>query len=208
MRTMIMLRAMLALAATAMAGQIATGIHLQEVHFTGDTRLDGLDLKKCASDLKSQNYKGANWTDDLVGRVQTQCLVDKGYFKAAVQASSQQLADKNHTHQFAVTFHIDPGPRYHLGQITFKGNQAIADTKVLRDLFPTTDGSILDRKAIANGLENLRYAYEELGYINFTSVPTPRIDEDEKLVYFDIDVDEGKTFYISSIDVLGADPRV
>jgi outer membrane protein insertion porin family len=78
----------------------------------------------------------------------------------------------------------------------------------LRDLFPTTDGSILDRNAIANGLENLRYAYGELGYINFTSVPTPRIDEDKKLVYFDIDADEGKTFYISSIDVLGADPQV
>jgi outer membrane translocation and assembly module TamA len=208
MRTRIVLRTVLALAATAMAGQIATGIHLQEVLFTGDTRLDGLDLKKCGSDLKSQIYEGANWTDDLVGRVQTQCLVDKGYFKAAVQASSQQLPDKNHTHQFVVTFHIDPGPRYHLGQITFKGNHAIADTKALRNLFPTTDGSILDRKAIANGLENLRYAYEELGYINFTSVPTPRIDEDKKLVYFDIDVDEGKTFYISSVDVLGADARV
>jgi outer membrane protein insertion porin family len=134
--------------------------------------------------------------------------VDKGYFQAAVQASTQQLADKNYTHQFVVTFHIAPGPRYHLGQITFKGNRAIADTKALRDLFPTKDGSILDRKAIASGLENLRYAYGELGYINFTSVPTPRIDEDKKLVYFDIDVDEGKTFYISSIDVVGADPRV
>lgn len=203
-----MLRTMLALAATAMAGQIATGIHLQEVYFTGDTRLDGLDLKKCASDLKSQIYEGANWTDDLVGRVQTQCLVDKGYFKAAVQASSQQLPDKKHTHQFVITFHIDSGPRYHLGQITFKGNHAIADTKALRDLFPTTDGSILDRKAIAKGLENLRYAYQELGYINFTSVPTPRTDEDKKLVYFDIDVDEGKKFYISRIDILGADPQV
>jgi hypothetical protein len=55
-----MLRTMMALVATAMVGQIATGIQLQEVHFTGDTRLDGLDLKKCASDLKSQIYEGAN----------------------------------------------------------------------------------------------------------------------------------------------------
>lgn len=203
-----MLRTMLTLAATAMVGQIATGIHLQGIHFTGDTRLEGLDLKKCASDLKSQIYEGANWTDYLVGRVQTQCLVDKGYFKAAVKASRQQLPDKNYTHQFVLTFHIDSGPRYRLGQVTFKGNRAIADTKALRGLFPTKDGSILDRKAIAKGLENLRYAYQELGYINFTSVPTPRSDEDKKLVYFDIDVDEGKKFYISSIDILGADPQV
>jgi outer membrane protein insertion porin family len=199
---------MLALAATAMAGQIATGIHLQEVHFRGDTRLDGVDLEKCAIDLKSQIYEGANWTDYLVGRVQTQCLVDKGYFKAAVKASTQQLPDKNHTHQFVVTFHVDSGPRYRLGHITFKGNRAIADTKSLRDLFPIKDGSILDRKAIANGLENLRYVYEEMGYINFTSIPTPSFDDAKKLGFFALDVDEGKRFYISSIDILGADPQV
>jgi hypothetical protein len=51
------LRTMLALAATATAGQIATGIQLQGIHFTGDTRLDGLDLKKRASDLQSQITK-------------------------------------------------------------------------------------------------------------------------------------------------------
>lgn len=203
-----MLRAMLALAATAMAGQIATGIHLQEVRFTGDTRLDGVHLKKCASDLKSQIYEGADWTDYLVGRVQTQCLVDKGYFKAAVKASTQQLADTNYTHQFVITFDIDAGPRYRLGRITFKDNHAISDTKAMRDLFPIKDGDIFDRKAIAKGLENLRYAYEELGYINFTSIPSPTFDDAKKLGVLEVDVDEGKKFYISSIDILGADPQV
>jgi len=203
-----MLRALLALAATAMAGQIATGIHLQEVHFTGDTRLDGVHLKKCASDLKSQIYEGANWTDYLVGRVQTQCLVDKGYFKAAVKASTQQLPDRNFTHQFVITFDIDAGPRYRLGRITFKDNHAIGDTKAMRDLFPIKDGDILDGKAIAKGLENLRYAYEELGYINFTSMPSPTFDDAKKLGFLEVDVDEGKKFYISSIDILGADPQV
>ena len=53
-----MLRAMLALAATGMTAQIATSIHFQDVRFKGDTRLDGVDLKKCASDLKSQVYVG------------------------------------------------------------------------------------------------------------------------------------------------------
>jgi hypothetical protein len=205
---MIMLRAMLALAATAMAGQIATGIHLQEVHFTGDTRLDGVHLKKCASDLKSQIYEGANWPDYLVGRVQTQCLVDKGYFKAAVKASTQQLPDTNDTHQFVITFDIDAGPRYRLGRITFKDNHAISDTKAMRDLFPIKDGDIFDRKAIAEGLENLRYAYEELGYVNFTSIPSPTFDDAKKLGVLEVDMDEGKKFYISSIDILGADPQV
>jgi outer membrane translocation and assembly module TamA len=205
---MIMFRAMLALAATAMAGQIATGIHLQKVQFTGDTRLDGVHLKKCGSDLKSQIYEGAHWTDYLVGRVQTQCLLDKGYFKAAVKASTQQLPDTNYTHQFVITFDIDAGPRYRLGHIIFKDNHAIRDTKAIRDLFPIKDGDTFDPKPIAKGLENLRYTYTELGYINFTSIPSPTFDDAKKLSFLEVDVDEGKKFYISSIDILGADPQV
>lgn len=76
-----MLSAMFALAATAMAGQIATGIHLADIRFKGDTRLDGMDLQKCATDLRSQVYIGTDWTDYFVGSVQTRCLLDKGYFK-------------------------------------------------------------------------------------------------------------------------------
>lgn len=65
-----MFRVLLAFAATGVAAQIATGIHLQDVRFKGDTRLEGVDLKKCANDLKSQAYVGTDWTDYFVGTVQ------------------------------------------------------------------------------------------------------------------------------------------
>ena len=204
----VMLRTMLVLAGTGMAAQIATGIHLQDVRFKGDTRLDGVDLKKCASDLKSKVYVGTDWTDYFVGIVQTKCLLDKGYFKSAVTASTQQLPDKNSTHQFAVTFNIDAGPRYRLGRITFKGNRAISNRTALRNLFPLKDGSILDRMAIAKGLENLRYAYGEFGYINFTPVPSTTFNDEKKLAFLEIDMDEGRQFYVSSIGILGADSQV
>ncbi len=203
-----MLRAILALAATGMAAQIATGIHLQDVRFKGDTRLEGVDLKKCASDLKSKLYVGTDWSDFFVGTVETKCLLDKGYFKSVVTASTQQLPDKNNTHQFAVTFDIHAGPRYRLGHITFKGNHAISDSKALRDLFPLHDGNILDRMAIAKGLENLSDTYGELGYINFTPFPSLTFDDEKKLGFLEIDVDEGKQFYVSSIGILGADPQI
>ena len=203
-----MLRAMLVFAATGVAAQIATGIHLQDVRFKGDTRLDGVDLKKCASDLKSKVYVGTDWLDYFVGIVQAKCLLDKGYFKSAVTASTRQLQDKNCTHQFAVTFNIDAGLRYRLGRITFKGNHAISNTTALRNLFPLKDGGILDRMAIAKGLENLRYAYGEFGYINFTPVPSTTFNDEKKIAFLEIDMDEGKQFYVSSIGILGADPQV
>ena len=140
--------------------------------------------------------------------VRTRCLLDKGYVKATVKASTQQLPDSQSTNQFTITFDIDAGPRYRLGEITFKNNHAISNAKALRNLFPIKDGDIFNRKAIAKGLENLRYAYEELGYINFTSVPSPTFADEKKLGFLEIYIDEGKQFYVSRINIVGADPQV
>jgi outer membrane protein insertion porin family len=208
MRTGVMLRAMFTLAAISVAGQIATGIHIVEVRFNGDTRLDGVDLKKCAADLKSRTYVDPQWTDSLVERVKVQCLQDKGYFKATVKGSTQQLPDRHETHQFVITFDINAGPQYRLGQVTFRNNQAVTNAKALRSLFPIKDGDILEREAIVTGLENLRYAYGQMGYINFTPVPATAFDDAKKLGFLEIDVDEGTQFYVSSIDIVGADAQV
>ena len=48
-------------------------------------------------------------------------------------------------------------------------------------------------------------AYGEIGYINFTSVPDTRFDDQERLIYLGIDMDEGKQFRIGSISFSGLD---
>ena len=73
----------------------------------------------------------------------------------------------------------------------------------LRNLFPIKDGDIFDRKLLAKGLDNLREAYSEFGYINFTSVPDTRFDDEKKLIVLDIDVDEGKQFSVGRIEFQG-----
>jgi outer membrane translocation and assembly module TamA len=203
-----MLSAVFALAAISVAGQIATGIHLVEVRFNGDTRLDGVDLKKCAADLKSRIYTGPEWKDELVEHVRGDCLQEKGYSKAAVAASTRQLPDRHETHQFVITFDINAGPQYRLGRITFKNNHAVTNATALRNMFPIKDGDIFEREPLVKGLENLRYAYGELGYINFTSIPGTTFDDEKKLGFLEINVDEGKQFYVSSIDIVGADAQV
>ncbi|MGH9504535.1 MAG: POTRA domain-containing protein [Terriglobales bacterium] len=120
--------------------------------------------------------------------------------------SSSEGCTTHETHQFIVTFNVEAGPRYRLGEITFKNNHAISDPKPLRNLFPIKDGDIFDRNAIAKGLESLRYAYGGLGCINFTSVPNATFDDKKKLAVLKIDMDEGKQFHVSSIDIVGADP--
>jgi outer membrane protein insertion porin family len=109
------------------------------------------------------------------------------------------------SYRIALTVHVDAGQQYRLREITFGGNRAIIDIQALRKLFPLRDGDLLSRAAIAKGLENLRNAYLQLGYINFTSIPNTQIDEQSRTMGLRIDVDEGKQFFISGIRIVGLD---
>ncbi len=132
---------------------------------------------------------------------------EHGFFKALVQHLDIVPLDKNAVPPtVAVTAYMDEGHRYRLKEINFRNNKAITSTARLRALFPIEDGDILRTPAIRKGLERLRQAYGELGYLNFVSVPDTHIDDAHRLITLDIDVDEGGQFVVRSFDVVGADP--
>ncbi|HEY7353561.1 MAG TPA: outer membrane protein assembly factor BamA [Terriglobales bacterium] len=163
--------------------------------------------------LFAKTYDATKLEDDM--ELVREALQNRGYFKGSVGDVKTQIRDTGHKNfhiplifpgpgkSMDITVPIDEGERYKLGGITFSGNKAISNTEALRAQFAIKDGDVFNREKIAKGLENLKNAYGTQGYINFTSVPVPRIDEDKKLVYFDIDVDEGKQFSVRRIEFEG-----
>lgn len=105
----------------------------------------------------------------------------------------------------AVTAHIDEGQQSRLEGIRFRNNRAITNVAALRSLFPIKDGDIFSPDAIERGMQDLRRAYGEYGYIILSSVPTTRVHEDQLTVSVDIDLDEREQSYVSRIDVIGLD---
>jgi outer membrane protein insertion porin family len=140
---------------------------------------------------------------------------NRGYFKAGVSDPKTEIHDTGHKgvhipllqagpgKAVDITMSIEEGDQYHLGKITFKNNKAISNTAALRSLFPLKDGDIFSRDKIAKGLEALRKAYGEYGYINYTGVPSTTFDDEKKLADLEIDVDEGKQFYVRRIEFVG-----
>jgi len=140
---------------------------------------------------------------------------NRGYFKVLVQDPKTEIRDVGHQgfhipllqkgpgKVVDITMPIEEGDRYTLASISFKGNKAVPNTRALRSLFPIKDGDVFSREKIAKGLENLRKAYGELGYINFTSVPDTKFDDEKKQINLEIDVDEGKQFYVRRIEFQG-----
>jgi len=140
---------------------------------------------------------------------------NRGYFKANPGDPKTQIHDTGHTgghipllqggpgKAVDITMSIEEGERYTLGGITFKNNKAVQNVKGLRAIFPIKDGEVFSKEKVGKGLEALRKAYGQLGYINFTSIPDTRFDDDKKEIFLDIDVDEGKQFYVRRIEFQG-----
>jgi len=164
-------------------------------------------------DILSKTYDATKLEEDTE-RVRAE-FQNRGYFKVVVNEAKTNIHDTGHKgfhipllqkgagKAVDITLPIEEGDKYKLGEITFKGNKAVTNTAPLRNLFPIRDGDVFDRSKIAKGLENLGKAYGQLGYINFTSVPDTRFDDDKKLIYLDIDLDEGKQFYVRRIEFQG-----
>ncbi len=154
----------------------------------------------------------ASKLDEDTERVR-QAYRDRGYFKALTSEPITHTRDAGGINIFTLSpskgkridilMPVEEGSRYRLGGITFSGNKAVTNTKVLRAQFAQKDGEYFNATLFGKGLEQLRKAYGQLGFINFVGTPVPRIDEAKKLVYLDIEVDEGKKFYVSRIEFTG-----
>jgi outer membrane protein insertion porin family len=179
------------------------------VSLSGFLRMPVSEQNQIAASITRRTYAGS--VDQVKGEAEKRLRVEwlnRGYFKVEVNSDAHVLSSNSAGEHIALSVHVDEGAQYRLAQITFRNNRAVANVEALRALFPLNDGDIFSREAIAKGLENLRRAYGSLGYISFTSVPGTTFNEDSQTISLDIDMDEGKQFYVSSIDVIGADPKV
>lgn len=141
-------------------------------------------------------------------------LQQRGYFKATVEDPKTQLRDvtgglhipviqKRPAKVMDITIALEEGPKFKLKGITFKNYKAITNTVIMRNLFPIKDGDTFDTHMLQKGIENLRKAYGELGFINFAQVPSFDIDDEKKLIKVNIDIDEGKAYYVRRIEFQG-----
>ncbi|MGP8173898.1 MAG: outer membrane protein assembly factor BamA [Terracidiphilus sp.] len=200
-------------------------VKVGQIKFTGNQHLSGLVLRRSMKNLKpigipyslifenlfAQAFDASKLEEDTE-RVR-QAYRDKGYYNAAVEEPRTQIRDEgglnwltfrpNKGKRIDILMPIEEGDRYRLGTITFTGNKAVSNMKALRATFAVKDGDWFNATLIGKGLENLKKAYGQLGYINFGAIPKPVFDDQKKTVSLEIDIDEGKPFYISRIEFEG-----
>jgi outer membrane protein assembly factor BamA len=182
-------------------------ISVAGVTFSGFLRMPVSDQDEIAASIKEETHEAESPDNatELALEIAKNGWQNHGYFRVEANGYATTLDNSPSSRRIALSIQVDEGLQYSLGGIAFKGNRAVTNFKALRALFPIKDGDVLSKEKIAKGLENLRKAYGDLGYINFVPVPNTRFDDKKKLIYLDIDMDEGKQFYVGSINIIGLD---
>ncbi len=200
-------------------------VKVGNIHFTGNEHINALYLRRAMKNLKPIGIPYSLIFEDLFAKTYDsskleedservrQAYRDKGYANAAVEEPKTQIRDEGGLNWFTfrprkgkridILMPIEEGGRYRLGSITFTGNKAVSNTKALRGTFEIKDGDWFSATAISKGLDNLKKAYGQLGYINFGAIPKLAYDDQKKTASLSIDIDEGKQFTVSRIEFEG-----
>jgi outer membrane protein insertion porin family len=200
-------------------------VEVGKIQFTGNQHLSSTELRRAMKNLKpigiphsiilenlfAKTFDASKLEEDAE-RVR-QAYRDKGYFKAEYEEPQTHIRDEGGLSLFTfrprkgkridIRIPLEEGERYRLAGITFTGNKAVTNVKALRAQFAMKDGDYFNSSLVGKGIENLRKAYGTLGYINFTPVPVPAVDEAKKTVTMNIEIDEGKQFNVSRIEFQG-----
>ncbi len=200
-------------------------VKVGQIHFTGNEHISSLVLRRSMKNLKPIGIPRSLIFEDLFAKTYDaskleedservrQAYRDRGYYAAAVEDPKTQIRDQGGLNWFTfrpnkgkridILMPVEEGARYRLGTITFTGNKAVRNARALRATFEVKDGDWFNATLIGKGLDNLKKAYGQLGYINFGAIPKPVFDEAKKTVSLQIDIDEGKPFYVSRIEFEG-----
>ncbi len=202
-------------------------VKVGKIKFDGNKAVNSRTLRAAMKNLKPIGIPHSIFLEDIFAKTYDATKLEedtervraeyqnRGYFKVNVSDPKTEIHDTGHKGPHVpliqsgpgkavdITMPIEEGDKYRLGKITFKGNKAITNVAALRSLFPLKDGDIFSRDKIAKGLEALRKAYGQFGYINYTPITNSTFDDDKKLAFLEIEVDEGKQFTVRRIEFTG-----
>jgi outer membrane protein insertion porin family len=202
-------------------------VKVGKIRFKGNEKLKTRELRSAMKNLKPIGIPHSIFFENLFARTYDSTKLQEdtervrqdyqqhGYFKATVEDPTTALHDtkpglfrmpfKHHEPGKAVdiTIPVEEGDQYRLAGITFKNGKVGVNTAALRRMFPMKDGDIFDTSKVRKGLDNMTKAYGELGYIKFTGVPDTQIDDANKKISLDIDLDEGSQYSVRRIEFQG-----
>lgn len=126
--------------------------------------------------------------------------LDRGYLKFAVD-SSQVTITPDHKHM-AIVINITEGQRYKVSGVTFSGN-LLLDKATLDALDKVKTGEYFNRKDVIDTSDAIAKRLGNDGYALARVQPMPKIDEDNKTVAIDFNIQPGDRVTVRHVEFNG-----
>lgn len=129
---------------------------------------------------------------------------ERGYVDARVVdvIEETELNVKKDRNELTLTFIIQEGPQYTLGNLTIQGN-SIFDTERLRALIKVNEGAIFNMIKLQEGMQSIVDLYAENGYMTNQYFPNMVPDVDHRSIDYTLTIYETTRSHIENIVING-----
>jgi len=104
---------------------------------------------------------------------------------------------------FFITFTIDEGPKYTIGDVKVKTSLAKLDEGVLERFVPIKTGQTFDGERVEKAVESITFATGATGYAFVDVNPRLQRNNDAKTIDLTFEVNEGPRVYVERINIKG-----
>ena len=124
-----------------------------------------------------------------------------GYADFRVVSAVAQLAPNRE--DFYLTFTVDEGQKYTIGNIAINSKIKDLDPKVLRPMIPMNTGEVYDAEGVQKAIDALTNAAGTKGYAFAEIHPRLNRNRDKRTIDLIFDVEQGPRVYIEKINING-----
>ena len=180
--------------------------HIQKIVFKGNKKIKSSQLKKVMTTKKRNilsiiTKTGVLDEDVLKNDIQllTAYYFDQGYLDAKI---SEPKIDLSNPKKIRIEIGIAEGPRYHLGNIDFKGD-LLTTKEALFKVLKIKRGDVYSNTVIRREVNALTEKYANQGYAYVEINPDVSVDSKNLLVNLTIEIEKKKRVYYEKIQVVG-----
>ncbi len=125
----------------------------------------------------------------------------RGYVDFNVRSAIAELTSDGET--FVITFTVDEGEAYSLGEVAIDSRLRDLEPEKLRALLQTEEGAIYNAEQVETSIVDLTNEVGKLGYAFVNINPEVNKQPEETLIDLTYVINEGSRVYIERIDVIG-----
>jgi len=183
-------------------GKVVRKINFEGNTVFSDRKLRGMIKTKKKGILSFLTGSG-KYREDVLERdtaVITYNYLNKGYLRVRVGGPKVEFSAKEKG--LILTFFIDEGEQYRVGDITIEGDILTTKQEILK-LLNTMKGNIYSQKILEEDLSKLQELYGTQGYAFANIVPQPIPNDSDLTADINIEIDKGQKVFIEKINITG-----